>query len=73
MITLQRVAMGPYEPDFSVYAPLPDYPPRIISETEFLEHYADDPVSGRVSVDGVSEPRRITMYGYLLDCWYIMR
>jgi hypothetical protein len=72
-ITLQPVTMR-ITTEEDIYAPSRIRQTKVISETEFLFNYADQPRPIRVSLepDGVSKPVIVTAYGFGLDCWYIV-
>lgn len=73
MPTLQPLAM--IAPSTrAIYAPSRLQPTKTITAAEFLESYADHSRVILVSnaADGVSDPQRMTAYGFGWDCWYVV-
>jgi hypothetical protein len=72
-VRLQPIAMVRPSRD-CIYVPSRIRPVREVSEKEFLKRYAHTPRAMLVSfeADGVSNPQRVTAYGFGLDCWYIV-
>jgi hypothetical protein len=70
MITLQPIAMLTPNSAF-VYQPSRVSPVKEVSESEFLQCYADGAMALRVSMDG-KHVEIVTAYGGGLDCWYVI-
>lgn len=72
-VTLQPIAM--IVPNIQgIYAPSRIQQKKTISQTEFMEKFADNPYAILVSLadDGISNPQHLTAYGHGLDCWYLV-
>jgi len=74
MITLQPIAMVVFN-SLGIYAPSRLRKQKKLMQQEFLEKFADHPISIQVSfeADGISNPQTLTAYGYGLDCLYVVQ
>lgn len=72
-VTLQPLAMVIPTRE-GIYAPSRIRPKKVVGLAEFMAKFADHPRPVLVSFapDGKSHSRRITAYGFGLDCWYLV-
>lgn len=76
-VTLQPVAMLVPTQE-CIYQPSKLRPQKTISESEFIERYADHPIEINVCPTGIVDPaemvaksKQVTVYSSGADCWYV--